>query len=378
MSGPATLKIEIVSDPAAAQRGLKATETGAENAERAVESLGKSFDTAADHAREFGASADSVDEVGGASAKTAGALGDLGGAFELIGGSAVGEKLGVVGTVLQAGAGIADLYTVGIQGAKAALAAMQSGAALAAAKTIALNIAQKAVAIGTGIWTAAQWLLNIALNANPIGLIVLAIAVLIGIIVLVVKNWDTLKNATIGAWNAIKNAVVSAWQWLKRNSFDPLIAIVKLVMDWFGKLRTKASEVWAGIKATFSDNIVVRTIQGIIDKVREFMNMLGSISIPSWLNPTEWFSGGSQSFAPARSGSLVFRQVLANGLQATALAGARVASQATAAATRSINSPTIVVNVILEGKKVGGYVQRVVAKAFDDEGSRLVSGSWGL
>lgn len=51
------------------------------------------------------------------------------------------------------------------------------------------------IAKAKSIWTAAQWALNIALNANPIGLIVIAIAALIGIIVLVVKHWDEITAA---------------------------------------------------------------------------------------------------------------------------------------------------------------------------------------
>ena len=52
----------------------------------------------------------------------------------------------------------------------------------------------------TKAWTAAQWLLNVALNANPIGLVVLAIAALIGYVTLVIKKWNE--------WGAALNLVV--------------------------------------------------------------------------------------------------------------------------------------------------------------------------
>ena len=42
------------------------------------------------------------------------------------------------------------------------------------------SLVTNAAAIGTGIWTAAQWLLNAALTANPVGIIVVAIGALIG------------------------------------------------------------------------------------------------------------------------------------------------------------------------------------------------------
>lgn len=56
-----------------------------------------------------------------------------------------------------------------------------------------MNGLQKAMALGAAAWSAAQWALNVALNANPIGLIVLAVAALIGIVALLVKNWEPLS-----------------------------------------------------------------------------------------------------------------------------------------------------------------------------------------
>jgi hypothetical protein len=56
----------------------------------------------------------------------------------------------------------------------------------------------------------------------------------------------------------------------------------------------------------------------------------------------------------------------------------QLTAQATAAASRMVGSTSVVVNVILDGKRMGGYVQRIVASALDDDGARLASGAWGL
>lgn len=45
--------------------------------------------------------------------------------------------------------------------------------------------------------TAAQWGLNIAMNANPIGLIILGIAAAVGAITLLIKYWDTIKKVIV-------------------------------------------------------------------------------------------------------------------------------------------------------------------------------------
>jgi tape measure domain-containing protein len=62
------------------------------------------------------------------------------------------------------------------------------------------------------IWTAVQWILNAALTANPIGLIIMAIAALIAIIAAVVlwimNLWETnmdFKYGVIKIWNSILN-----------------------------------------------------------------------------------------------------------------------------------------------------------------------------
>lgn len=48
-----------------------------------------------------------------------------------------------------------------------------------------------AVNYATKAWTTAQWLLNVALNANPIGLIVIGIAALIGVVALIINYYDS-------------------------------------------------------------------------------------------------------------------------------------------------------------------------------------------
>jgi TP901 family phage tail tape measure protein len=42
-----------------------------------------------------------------------------------------------------------------------------------------------------GLWAAAQWVLNVAMNANPIGLIILAIVALVAVVTLIIKKWET-------------------------------------------------------------------------------------------------------------------------------------------------------------------------------------------
>ena len=67
---------------------------------------------------------------------------------------------------------------------------------------MALDTAQ---AILTGQLTIKQWALNAAMNANPIGIVIGAIALLVGGIWLLCKNWDLVKKKTIELWKKLDN-----------------------------------------------------------------------------------------------------------------------------------------------------------------------------
>jgi hypothetical protein len=66
-----------------------------------------------------------------------------------------------------------------------------------------LPLIKSAVALYKAI-TAAQVTLNVVMAANPIGLIVLAIGALIAAGVVLVKNWDKVKENFVSAWDFIK------------------------------------------------------------------------------------------------------------------------------------------------------------------------------
>lgn len=78
-----------------------------------------------------------------------------------------------------------------------------SGKLLSVGKLIAYNVATKAVALGTKLWTAAQWLLNTALSANPIGLVVMAIAGLIAGFTLLYKKSEAVRSIISKLWDVI-------------------------------------------------------------------------------------------------------------------------------------------------------------------------------
>lgn len=92
----------------------------------------------------------------------------------------------------------------------------------------AFGVIQGVVTIATATWTAAQWLLNLALSANPIGLVIIAIAALIAIVVLVVTHWQTVVSWLTTAWNWFKQVANAVWEVVEKNTALQAILLVIL------------------------------------------------------------------------------------------------------------------------------------------------------
>lgn len=98
------------------------------------------------------------------------------------------------------------------------------------AAAVASRVAMVAGAVATGTVTAAQWLWNAAMTANPIGLIIVGIAALIAAIVWLVMNWDKVKAAGTAAWDFIKRAWNGAGDFFKR-IWENLPAAAKMAFN---------------------------------------------------------------------------------------------------------------------------------------------------
>jgi TP901 family phage tail tape measure protein len=79
------------------------------------------------------------------------------------------------------------------------------------ANTIAATAAMAAHSVASGIAAAKQWILNIAMSANPIGIIIVAIGALIGWIVMLCRKYEGWTSV----WNFTKTLLVNSfWQFV--------------------------------------------------------------------------------------------------------------------------------------------------------------------
>ena len=96
--------------------------------------------------------------------------------------------------------------------------------------------------------TVAQWLLNTAMSANPIGLIVAAIAALVAAFVVLWNKSEAFRNFFIGMWEAIKETVGAILDGIVAffsAAWDGIKAVWDTVSGYF-------AAIWEGIKFVFS------------------------------------------------------------------------------------------------------------------------------
>lgn len=200
-------------------------------------------------------------------------------------------------------------------------------------KTVATAIAQGAIKAATIAWTAVQWLLNIALSANPIGLIILAIVAVIAIIAILfikvkpfrefmISLWDGIASGAVAAWNFVKDAVVDfvnfaisvvktyvsfwtgVWDFVSSKVSDAIEGvkiIFRLGIDFLrGKIedfKNGWSNIWNGIKDAVNSPIeaIKRGFDGVIEKVKSVIDWFKKIKDSIDIKWPSWLGGSSNS-----------------------------------------------------------------------------------
>lgn len=138
------------------------------------------------------------------------------------------------------------------------------------------------VAAAYGVWklvtlaqTVAQWALNSALLASPITWIVLAIAAVVGAIVIWINKIGGLKVA----WLTACNAILTAWDWVKIGFFTGVYWVINL----WGKMQLAFRTVATNIANFMGDmkadvlTILQNMVNGAIGIINDFISALNKI-----------------------------------------------------------------------------------------------------
>lgn len=133
--------------------------------------------------------------------------------------------------------------------------------------------------------TIAQWAMNAAMSANPIGLVVTAIAALVAGFILLWNNCEGFRNFWINLWEGIKNAFGVVVDWIKENwqtmllfLINPLAGIFKYCYDHFEGFRNFVDNVVNSIKTFFSDlwNGIVNAFNTAWNAIISFFTTIGT------------------------------------------------------------------------------------------------------
>lgn len=116
-------------------------------------------------------------------------------------------------------------------------------------------------AIVTRVMTAAQWLLNLAMTANPIGIVVVAIGALIGGLTIAYHRFDKVRAMVDGVWGSLKQ--------IGSNIMGMFTRLPNLIIEAFTQIPKAIKQVFSGVgelfSAIFSGNF--KAIPGILGKI---------------------------------------------------------------------------------------------------------------
>ena len=212
---------------------------------------------------------------------------------------------------------------IGIAGAYAVLKTISVTMKIIEGVQNAIKIGMMAWKAATVAFTAAQWLLNAALNANPIGLVIIAITALIAAIVLLWNNSETFRNIVTGAFNAVWGAIQAVWDWVKNNwplllaiLLGPIgIAVALIIKNWdvikdaFAKAWEFIKGVWSGVGRWFGD-----IWNGIKNAFGSVTNWFRDTFSNAWQAVKNVFSAGGQIFSGIKDSIAGVFKAVVNGI----------------------------------------------------------------
>lgn len=167
-----------------------------------------------------------------------------------------------------------------------------AGAIVATSVAMKVWNAMQAIAAGAAkAWAAAQWVLNAAMSANPITLIVIGIIALVAVVVLIATKTTWFQRLWKAAWGAIKGAVSGVLGWIRSN-WPLLLAIltgpfglaVLFITKNFGKIVNTAKGLPGKIVGALGSllgtlkqhglDLIQGFINGILDKARDLPGII--------------------------------------------------------------------------------------------------------
>jgi len=158
----------------------------------------------------------------------------------------------------------------------------------------AAGVVYAAYQVATTAATAGTWSFNAALAANPIGLVVVAVAGLVAAGYALYKNWDTVSAGLVAGWEWVKT---TAWNFLTSLPEKAGYA-VGYIVGWFRTLPERITGIFKsldGVGQTFIDKAIEwgkSAVNGLIDGFLALPGRLTGIVSRAWESAKSAFSKG--------------------------------------------------------------------------------------
>ena len=204
----------------------------------------------------------------------------------------------------------------------------------------------------TKAWAAVQAALNVVLSANPIGIVVIALAALVAALIFAYHNSETFRNVVTGVFGAVKSAVsavvgwftgpfvnffksafatvtgalratgnffATIWNAIRSNTSAAVSAVVGFVTSGFNRVGSTISSVISAARSTLTQqfNAMRSVVSSVIGAIRSAVssgvnNVLSAISrlsaIPGQVRG--WFTSAKTGAISAMTGLVSYMRGL--------------------------------------------------------------------
>lgn len=185
-----------------------------------------------------------------------------------------------------------------VAGLTAAFVAQKVAAIAATAASKGMTLAQYAAA-------AAQGVLNAAMSANPIGLIITLVTALVAAFITLWNNCEGFRNFWIGLWDGIKAAFSAAVDWIVQ-AFKDVVSFFSSAASSIGGF---FSNMWSGLT-----NGAKNSWQGIKDTFSTVASFFSDIFGKAWAGVKKVFSAGGKIFDGIKDGIVTAFKTVVNAI----------------------------------------------------------------
>lgn len=175
------------------------------------------------------------------------------------------------------------------------------------------KVAVLAINVATTAWTAVQAALNAVMTANPIVLVIAALAALAAGVIWAYNNVEWFRDLVDNAWDVIVTASKWAWEHVLKPTFEFIVDALQKAGDFFSWLWDTVSDVWTWISDKVStvwnwlrDNVFKPLGDGIVAVGDFFSGLWQTVSdVWTWISDkvtTVWNWIRDNIFAPLKTG----------------------------------------------------------------------------